>query len=148
MIFDTLDHHALYAGLGQNLAGGLKFLLDNDLAALPLGRFEIDGSTLFALVQEYQTKPPEQGVWEAHRQYIDIQYMVRGRERMGFATIGSMALGDYIPERDFQPMTGAGNALELFAHSFTIFFPQDGHMPGLSVDAPEKVRKVVIKVKI
>ena len=148
MIFDTLDHHALYASLGQNLAAGLQFLLDHDLNALPVGRVEIDGSRLFALVQEYQTKPPAQGVWEAHRQYIDIQYLVSGRERMGFANLHSMTLGDYLPERDFQAMTGAGNSLELFANAFTVFFPQDGHMPGLWIDAPEKVRKVVVKVKI
>jgi len=148
MIFDILGNNALYAGLGHNLPAGLEFLREHDLTTLPLGRMEIDGNNLYALVQEYKTKPAEQGVWEAHRQYIDIQYMVAGRERMGFTNIRSMTSGEYVPERDFQPMTGSGNTLELFANSFVIFFPEDGHMPGLLIDSPEMIRKVVLKVKL
>jgi len=37
---------------------------------------------------EYQTKPREQGIWEAHRKYIDVQYMIQGSELMGWASIG------------------------------------------------------------
>jgi YhcH/YjgK/YiaL family protein len=148
MIFDVLDNHALYTGLGNHISAGLDFLLENDLTSLPVGRMEIDGDNLYALVQEYQTKSPEQGVWEAHRRYIDIQYVISGRERMGFASIRTMQLEEYIPERDFQPMSGAGNDLVLFANSFVILYPDDGHMPGMRINAPEKVRKVVLKVKI
>jgi beta-galactosidase beta subunit len=61
------------------------------------------------LVQEYITKPLEQGLWEAHRNYIDFQYMFSGQERMGFANLSTMRFGDYIPEKDFQPMIGNGN---------------------------------------
>lgn len=148
MIFDTLDNHARYDGLGHNLPTALRFLLENDLASLPLGRIEIDGDNLFALVQEYTTKSVEQGKWEAHREYIDIQYMASGQERMGFANIRTMQLGEYMPEKDFQPMTGNGNHVDVFAGAFVIFFPEDGHMPGLCVNAPEPIKKVVLKVKI
>jgi YhcH/YjgK/YiaL family protein len=148
MIFDTLDNHARYAGLGYNLPAALKFLLENDLTSLPPGRMDIDGDNLYALVQEYVTKPAEQGMWEAHRKYIDVQYIVSGQERMGVANLRTMQLGEYVPEKDFQPMRGRGNYLDVFAGSFVIFFPEDGHMPGLCVNAPEAVRKVVLKVKI
>lgn len=148
MIFDTLDNHALYERLGENFPAGFKFLLENDLTTLPPGRIDIDGVNLFALVQEYTTRPVGQVVWEAHRKYIDIQYMVSGQERMGFANLGTMQLGEYVPEKDFQPMTGSGNHIDVFAGAFTIFFPQDGHMPGLILNSPEAVRKVVLKLKI
>jgi YhcH/YjgK/YiaL family protein len=148
MIFDTLDNHARYAGLGHNLPAALKFLMENDLTSLPIGRMEIDGDNLYALVQEYVTKPLEQGLWESHRKYIDVQYMVSGQERMGIANLHAMRLGEYVPEKDFQPMSGMGNHLDVFAGSFVIFFPDDAHMPGLQTHEPELIRKVVLKVKI
>jgi YhcH/YjgK/YiaL family protein len=148
MIFDTLDKHALYSGLGYNLPAALKFLLETDLTSLPIGRMDIDGDNLYALVQEYVTKPVEQGVWEAHRKYIDVQYMVSGTERMGVANLRTMQLGEYVAEKDFQPMRGLGNHLDVFAGAFVIFFPADAHMPGLQTHRSELIRKVVLKVKI
>lgn len=148
MIFDTLNNHARYAGMGHNLPAALKYLLETDLASLPLGRVEIDGDQLYALVQEYVTKPASEGKWEAHRKYIDVQYVASGQERMGFANLRSMQLGEFVAEKDFQPMTGVGNHVDVFAGSFVIFFPEDGHMPSLCVQAPEPVRKVVLKVSM
>ena len=148
MIFDTIDNHARYDGLGYNLAAALTFLRENDLAALPLGRVEVDGDNLYALVQEYVTRPVEQSRWEAHRSYIDVQYMFRGRERMGFANLSAMQLGEFVPEKDFQPLTGVGNFVDVFMGAFVIFFPEDGHMPGLCSGTPEPVRKIVLKVKL
>lgn len=148
MIFDTLDHSTHYGELGIRLRTALKFLHDTDLSALPVGRIEIDGDHLYALVQEYTTKPADQGNWEAHRRYIDIQYVQQGQERMGFANLAAMSLGDYVPEKDFLPMSGKGNFVDVFAGAFVIFFPQDGHMPGLCVDAAEPVRKIVLKVQL
>ena len=148
MIFDTLNHAARYTSLGARLAAGLSYLQHTDLTTLPVGRLEIDGDNIYALVQEYTTRPAEAGVWESHRRYIDIQYMVSGTEQMGYASLSRMQLGEYIPEKDFQQMTGVGNMLEVFAGSFVIFFPEDGHMPGLTRDTPQPVRKVVLKIKL
>jgi YhcH/YjgK/YiaL family protein len=79
---------------------------------------------------------------------MDVQYVVRGQERMGFANLCTMQLGEYTPEKDFQAMTGAGNYVDVFAGSFAVFFPEDAHMPGLCVNAPEQVRKVVLKIRL
>ena len=148
MIFDTLDQYARYTILGGSFPAAMKFLMENDLTSLPAGRIEIDGDNLFAVVQEYLTKPARQGLWEAHRRYIDIQYIASGQERMGFANLQTMQLGEYFPEKDYQALTGAGNYLDAFARSFAIFVPEDGHMPGLCIKAPEAVKKVVLKVKL
>jgi YhcH/YjgK/YiaL family protein len=147
MIFDTLDQHVRYAGLPHRLPAALNYLLETDLAALPVGRVDLDGDNLYVLVQEYTTKPAELGKWEAHRRYIDVQYLVSGQERMGFANLRTLQLGEYLPDKDFQALNGAGNQVDVFAGSFVIFFPEDGHMPGLCVGAPEPVKKVVLKVR-
>jgi biofilm protein TabA len=148
MIFDLLENHARYTGLGPNLAAAFDYLVNTDLAALKPGRINLQGDALYVLVQEYTTKPAEQGLWEAHRRYIDVQYIFSGRERMGFAHLSTMQLGEYVPERDFQPMTGSGNQIDVFAGAFVIFHPEDAHMPGLAVTIPEPVKKIVVKVGI
>ena len=147
MIFDTLENAQRYTGLGDSLPAALKYLRETDLASLPVGRIDLDGDRLYVLVQEYETRPLEQGKWEAHRKYIDVQYVASGRERMGFANLSVMQLGEYKPEKDFQGLSGPANYVEVFAGSFVIFFPEDGHMPCLCVAQPEPVRKVVLKVR-
>jgi len=148
MIYDTLKNAARYSGLGTRFQKGFQFLQNTDLSSLKAGRIELDGANLFALVQEYTTRTLEESVWEAHRNYIDIQYMVSGVEKMGFANLEEMDLGGYIPERDFQALNGRGNEVTVSTGAFAIFFPEDGHMPGLRVDQPAAVKKVVLKLKI
>lgn len=148
MIFDTLENHALYAPSGSRLAVAFQFLRENDLAALPIGRVEIAGDEIFALVQEYTTKTLEQAAWEAHRAYIDLQYVVSSAERMGFANLASLEPGAYVAEKDYLSASGTANFVDVFAGAYTIFFPQDAHMPGLSVTTPQRVRKVVIKIRL
>ena len=147
MIFDKLDRHLRYTGLGKSLAEAFTFLATNNFTNIPAGRIELHGDALYALVQEYTTKPLEQGKWEAHRRYIDVQYLVSGRERILFAPIESLEAGDYIPAKDFLPITGRGSTVDLSAGYFVIFFPEDAHMPGLSIDHPEPVKKVVVKLR-
>ena len=103
MIFDKLDRYLRYAGLQPALVQGLEYLSSHNLVVAPLGRIDLQGDALFALVQEYTSKSIEQGVWEAHRRYIDIQYIVSGRERIFFAPLERMQLGQYVPEKDFLP---------------------------------------------
>lgn len=148
MIFDDLSNSSLYSGITPRLKMAFDYLTSTDLAALPVGRIDLDGSHLYVLVQEYTTKPLEEGKWEAHRRYLDVQYMFSGCERIDFALLESMNLGEYILEKDFQAMTGSGNPLNLVAGSFAIFFPQDAHMPGLAVGTPFQVRKVVVKCEL
>ena len=148
MIFDVLTNQARYACLDPNLAAAFEFLCSNDLTTLAPGRINLRGDDLYVLVQEYTTKPADEGKWESHQKYIDVQYLVSGVERVGFAHISTMQLGDYLPEKDFQAMTGSGATLDLFPGSFAVFHPEDAHMPGLQADGPAAVKKVVVKVRI
>jgi YhcH/YjgK/YiaL family protein len=148
MIFDKLDRHARYVRPGDALGTAFAYLAANQFADTKPGRIDLDGSALYAMVQEYTTKPVEQGHWEAHRRYVDVQYIVSGRERILFAPIDQLQAGDYVPEKDFLPLTGPGSTLDLTAGFFVVFFPEDAHMPGLAIDLPEPVKKVVAKVAV
>lgn len=147
MVFDRIENAATYYRLSSRIETALRFLQRNDLQTLPLGRMELDGDRLFALVQEYPTKRPEETFWETHRKYIDVQYIVSGAEAMGYAPKQSMTLKtDYNPERDIFVWTGQGTQLVLSAGTFVIFHPHDAHMGGLIIDEPRQVRKVVLKL--
>lgn len=148
MIFDMLSNSYLYTDISARMDRAFDYLNLNDLSKLPVGRIDLDGSHLYVLVQEYTTKPFEEGKWESHRRYLDVQYMLSGCERIDFALVNTMKLGEYSEERDFQAMSGSGSTLNLVAGSFAVFFPQDAHMPGLAVVSPSQVKKVVIKCEL
>ena len=97
---------------------------------------------------QYDTLERAQGAWEAHRRYIDLQYVVAGRERIGYAQASRMTPGAYDRERDLLPLAGDGDFLTLGAGDFMLLFPDDAHMPRIAVAAPAPVRKVVVKIEV
>ncbi|MFA5687986.1 MAG: YhcH/YjgK/YiaL family protein [Kiritimatiellales bacterium] len=148
MIIDRIENVPLYAGLGAKVQQALEYLAKTDFKALESGRYEIAGDEVFALVQRYETKPHDQGLWEAHRRYIDVQYLVSGSEIMGYAPLDTLAVKEpYKPENDCELLTGTGDFLTVSPRMFAVFFPQDAHMPGLMNKIPEPVIKVVVKVQ-
>lgn len=149
MILDWLTNAPLYENLSPRLAEGFKFLRSADLKNLPAGRTDIAGDKVFALIQDYPTKPVEQGFWESHRRHIDIQYVVSGTERIGHAPVQSLRVTDPFDDaKDLIKYAGHGDWLTLRATQFTVFFPHDAHMPGIESGAITPVRKVVIKVAV
>lgn len=160
MIVDQLENvnSDFYAGLltkhggafklADRLALGLKFLQEGNVLSLEPSRIELDGDKVFAMIQHYDTKPKEQGVWEAHRKYIDIQYVAEGQELMGYANLGHLQAGEYDAEKDFVLLQGEGSYVLMKPGTFVILGPQDAHIPQVAVDAPQPVKKVVVKVAV
>jgi len=149
VVSDLLTNARVYAALGPGIAQGLRFLTETDLASLSPGRHEIDGKRLFALVSEYVPKPAAACRWEAHRRYIDLQYMVSGLERMGVAPIDRLAVTEtYQEERDIMWLSGSGDFLTFGAGQFMILWPGDAHMPGVEAGVSWPVLKVVVKIAV
>src|SRR5262245_7996093 len=117
MIYDTLQNASLYAvpgTLGSRIAKAFDFLRRPDLATVERGRHDIDGDNVFALVQDYETKPREQGKWEAHRKYIDVQYVVSGDECIGYANLGTLKITkDYDDKDDYLLAEGSGDFIRV-----------------------------------
>lgn len=150
MILDHLSNASSYVGLSSRLALALRLARETDWSSRADGRHDLDGERVFALVQEYTTKPREQGRWEAHRAHIDVQLVLSGVEQMGHAPITSLQTYEpYDASRDIEFFADApGDFLTVRAGMFAILMPQDGHMPGLTPAgaAHGHVRKVVLKV--
>ncbi len=148
-VIDNVKNAHLYYGMGAGLEKALKFIQKTDFSVLEPGKYEIDGSDIYALVQKYETKPLSEGEWEAHRNYTDIQYMVEGIEQMGYAWAGSLkVLKEYDSEKDFLLLDGSGSMIVFNSGTFAIFEPEDAHMPSITADTRMAVLKVVVKVKV
>lgn len=148
MIFDRQDNYHLYSTISPLLAQAFSYILSTDLQTLAAGHYAIEGKNLYAIVSEYATKPPALGKWEAHRRYIDLQYMVRGTEHIGFAPIARMKHGAYDADKDCMFLEGSGDFLTLRKGDFMVLRPDDAHMPGIAVDGPSPVKKAVFKILV
>ena len=147
MIVDRLENSAATLPLAPRLRQGLEWLRRTDLRTLPEGRHDIDHDRLFALVQEYTTRSAAECRWEAHLKYTDIQYVVRGAERMGYTNITrTSGIQPYDPERDVAFFAPGTDFVTVHAGMFAIFAPEDVHAPGGAAGEPEVVRKIVLKV--
>lgn len=148
MVVDSLDNARLYAPLGTRIAAALEHVASTNLAAAPAGRYELDGNRVFVLVQDYTSKSQGDGRWERHRRYIDLQVVVSGNERIGYAPAASLEEGPYDPDRDIAFLTGGGSFVTLSAGHFMLLWPDDAHMPGIEAGGPAPVRKVVVKIAV
>ena len=128
-----------------------KFLKNTDLLKLELKRYDIDDDNLFATVSEYISKNEETAKFEAHRKYIDIQYVISGKEVMNVAPIATVKeiLVPYDATKDIE-FVAVKEIVSFKANTdkFFIFFPGDAHRPGLKDGVNSPVRKIVVKVKV
>lgn len=149
MIIDKIKNWRIYFDRNSRFANGFEFLETTDLLYLPEGRHDIDGDNLFALVSNYTTKPPEEKDPESHRVYADIQYIVSGEEKIGYAVLDNQPVcKEYIEEKDIMFYKDYSCFINLFCGMFAVFFPQDIHMPGITINEPVEVKKIVIKVRL
>ncbi len=148
MIIDRISNARLYYGVNSKFIRAFEYIDQINIDAVPVGKHEIDGEAMYLLVQEYNTKLKEQGVWEAHRRYIDLQYVVQGSERIGYANINHLQQGAYDASKDFLPLHGEGDQVTLHSGSFVLLLPEDAHMPGMAVGGPALIKKIVIKIAV
>jgi YhcH/YjgK/YiaL family protein len=135
------------------LQKGLTYLRETDFSKVPLGRQEIDGSKIYTMVSEYDTQPKEVRRPEAHKKYVDIQFIYTGEEMIGtgpLAGAGEVA-EDRLAEKDaiYYKTLSTETFHVLSAGMFAVYFPWDAHRPNCSAgETAAKVKKVVVKIAI
>ena len=100
MILDTLENVGLYETIHPRFKQAFDFLRKTDLASLPYGKIELDGSNLFVNVAEITGKTAEVARLETHKRYIDIQVPVNASE-----TIVSRLVAFVVNANDFSYLT-------------------------------------------
>jgi len=150
---DNIKNANNYLDLPERVKLGLKYLTNTDFSTLENGKYEILGDEVFAIVQEYTPKNESEGKFEAHKKYIDIQYIIKGEEKMGFGDINNFSEStEYNKEKDIvflsQNEIGKPDFVEVKENEFVIFTPQDAHMPSIAANSFENVKKTVVKVLV
>lgn len=148
MIIDKIKNINLYKGLQARLDIAFDYIKNNDLTILDSGRHEVDGDNIFLLMNKYETRLDKAIVLEAHRKYVDFQYILEGEEVIEYNPYNNTTISqEYDKENDYI-FYQAQNTIKLIfkAGMFAIFYPEDLHMPGVISKKKSKVKKVVIKV--
>jgi biofilm protein TabA len=136
MVLDRLASASRYADLSPILGRALRYLTATDWSVHPLGRHALEGDDLVAIVSEYYTQGTDMVPWEAHRRYVDVQYVHAGIERIGYAPLSTLEAGVYDGQRDLVSATGEGGWVTLPAGSFAILGPTKRTVPGLPSTGP------------
>lgn len=150
MIIDKLSNIDTYKGVSSDIYEGLKFLAKAKESIEP-GTYIIN-EKVKALVTEYNTMEVFERGYEGHKHVIDIQYPIRGLERVKWSPIDEMDINipyEVANDRTFYKNPHPqGTHVDIGNGVFAIMFPQDGHSPQLFVNKPEFIKKITIKVSI
>lgn len=149
MIYDKIDNLEIYAGISEDIRLGLEWLRDVN-PDIEKGVYEIS-PRVKAIVSEYTTKEVNENGYEAHRDYIDIQYLLKGSEKICCLPLeylkGTKAYKAEIDAAFYVEQNVKPQEMVIGNGYFAIFYPQDGHKPGIMYKKTGIVKKVVVKIK-
>ncbi|XOV72627.1 MAG: YhcH/YjgK/YiaL family protein [Verrucomicrobiota bacterium] len=122
--------------------------LEENLLNFTKSRVNLDGDKLFVMYQEYVTIAEDDGKFESHQQYIDLQCVIEGTERID--VIGDRVLNPATQWKDdfrfyLTPEEGY-TSIYLGPLDFCVLFPGEAHRPKLKVEQPVSVKKYVFKI--
>lgn len=149
MIKDKLLNAESYYAISKKLQTGFEWLKNSNLKDLEEGKYLIDGENIFANVQNYTTK--DSAPYETHKKYIDIQYMIKGEEKICITEKNNcIIVENYNPNKDveFLDCKNIYDEHILREGDFMVFFPQDAHQPSLKIKNNLPIKKVIVKVSI
>ena len=155
MIYGNIHVKETEAAFSPTLRKALEIIRTTDTTGMAPGKYPLDGDKLILQINEMTTEPKEQRRAEIHRKYIDVQYMIHGKELIGvYPDAGEdeisedrLETGDIrfytyrdVPGEVMLPMTDG---------CYAVFFPEDAHRPGCQMDGEAcPVRKIVLKVMV
>lgn len=152
MIFDTIENAKTYKGLNARVDRALEEVQKYTAENFPAERAVLDGDNLFLNFASYETHPADKALAEAHRQYLDVMYMVEGEEIIYVKPTDKLQniTKEYDPaiEALLGDLDEDATPVRLQEGSFVVLFPQDAHSPACCVDAPATVKKIIGKVRI
>lgn len=150
MIYGHIEHPKTNQYLPSVIQQCLAYLNETDLEALPTGKHIIDGERIFANVMEFETGEANSKQAEVHKEYIDVQCLIRGEECIQYSLENAInpVSKSYDEENDFYLVESMEQRNEVIMQPkmFAIFFPEEPHKPGCLITESVPIKKVVIKV--
>ena len=146
MIVDEFSRVAQYEGVLPRVAQYIAFA--KKASQLATGRYELENGD-FALIHEGMTNPIEEGLFETHEKFADLQYVLIGQECVEWQVPDKLEIvRPYEAEADIAQYKGKGSVVAIPAGTFYYVLPQDAHKPGIHVDQATPCRKIVFKIKL
>lgn len=148
MIADKLSNFALYETVHKDFGKVFEVLRKAAVEGLSEKLVLDEGNVWVSAAKEANvTDAPR--VFEAHRDFIDIHYILSGKETFGYANVDTLTTTkEYDKEGDCELLDGDRSLLTLNAGDFCITFPQDAHIPFLQKHGDEKLVRVVAKIRV
>lgn len=149
MVFGNIKDLKDYGYLEADVLKCFEYAKSHALIDYEKGSHEIDGDNLFVNIVEYETTTPENRFWEAHRQYLDLHFMLRGPEQIDVNFIDNMEQKEFVEKDDFLPLNGEPNShVVLNEGDFLLCYPKDGHRTAIQAGKPTLIKKAIFKIKI
>ena len=153
MIFDRKENIDTYKGISEGLDKAFAFL-EHGATELEAGIVLDLGDGMTARCLSYQPGPYDEGIAEAHRVFIDVMLMKKGREQIGYKPTSELKniTQEYMPDKD--ALLAKEERMDMLPFEqgcVAVFFPQDAHMPGVRACeecGPEPVERIVVKVPV
>lgn len=150
MILDSINNIDVYKNISEDIYIGLAFIKQAE-PSITVGEYALNNNVK-AIVSEYNTVEVFERGYEAHKHVIDIQFPIRGLERVKWSPIEGMEINipyDEIKDRTFfKNPSRQGTHVDIGNGIFAIMFPEDGHSPQHLVEKAEFIKKITIKVSI
>ncbi len=147
-----MENAALYDGAHPLLAAGMALAEQLIKENAPVGRYEGEDG-VYAMVQAYDSSVKAEGDirFEAHREYIDVQIVLSGKETVLVAYEPDCKVDTpYTPDYAlYTPDVFPVQNITLTDNTFAVFFPLDAHAPGLAFEGKsERIAKIVVKIPV
>ena len=150
MVLDSIDRLHFYSKLHPNFARAMDFISAANYAELVPGEIKWDGEEIRAIVihDPLVNEKDSTDYFECHNNYIDIQIVYEGVERVGWKSRSNCTLprGEYSVEKDVLFYEDSPELFfELKPGHFAIYFPDDVHAPMIGEGS---IQKMVVKVRV
>jgi YhcH/YjgK/YiaL family protein len=145
----TVDKDSFYVAYHRNQKlwdAAFAFLRDSNLKEIKPGKYPIIGDQVYANVTEAPSHNKEEVKWESHKNYIDLQYIINGKEMIGIADTSKATITKPYTT-DLINYTAEGKYYVSEPDQFFLFFPNNAHRPTIKVDGYDVVKKIVIKIQ-
>ena len=125
----------------------IEYIKNTNFNNMPDGKINLDNG-IWANLQTYYTK--EDALFEAHRKYIDIQFMLSGQEKISVCEYSACKSSiPYDEDKDIEFLTTETfDDIEMHTGDFLILYPNDAHKPSINFNGQHHVRKLVVKVPV
>ncbi len=149
MVVDSIQNSDAYESLHKAFPKVFAFLKTLSEDAAP-GPFVLEEGNVYGnIVEKETTAVIGEAPFEKHEKFFDIHYMLQGEELFGYQDKSLLTVTHAYDEKDdYALLSGCGTAVHFPKGFFCITFPQDAHTPDGILEAPGKIKRVVVKVRI